>query len=243
MSTKILIIAILAAPSFLFGQTIIKSAPFYPTVNKPIENVEVMHHYISINPLNICLFQQIGVTYEYRPGKFGYGITPGYIYPNIQEYSNWFIAGPTNAGSLGWYSGWFVVPQVNLYLTRQKETDEGGVLYIAVKFVYKHMRIDTTSVTVWHYDGDSYGTYRKMFDNVNIYGGFLDLGYRYFLGHFFIDLNFGLGSMWLNHNMNIYAEGSGTSPNNMHYLTPPAVEKYHQWAFTVNFTLNLGAAF
>ena len=82
-----------------------------------------------------------------------------------------------------------------------------------------------------------------MSDNVNIYGGFLDIGYKYFLGHFFIDLNFGLGSLWLNHNMMIYAEGYGTSSTNMHYLTPPVEDNYHHWSFTVNFTINLGAAF
>jgi hypothetical protein len=105
------------------------------------------------------------------------------------------------------------------------------------------MHIDTTSVTVWHNDGDGYGSYRKMFDNVNIYGGFLDVGFRYFLGHFFIDLNFGPGVMWLDHNMTIYAEGYGTSPYNMHYLTPPVEELYHQRSGAFNFTLNLGAAF
>lgn len=245
MRTIILVIVVFSSPFNLNGQKIIKSAPYYSNNPKKQNetSVDVMHHNISINPVNIFLFQQIGVTYEYRPGKLGFGITPGYIYPNKKEYSNWFIAGPTNAGSLGWYSGWFVLPQVNLYLTRQKEPDEGGVLYLAAKFVYKHLYIDTTSVTVWHYDGNSYGKYRKMFDNVNIYGGFIDIGYRYFLGHFFFDLNFGLGSMWLNHNMTIYAEGYGTSPNYMQYLAPPVEEKYHQWAFTINFTLNLGAAF
>jgi len=245
MRTTILVVVTFFSSFCLNGQRIIKSAPYYSNNPKKQNevSVDVMHHNISINPLNICLFQQIGVTYEYRPGKLGFGITPGYIYPNKKEYSNWFIAGPTNAGSLGWYSGWFVVPQVNLYLTRQKESDEGGVLYIAVKFVYKLMHIDTTSVTVWHNDGDGYGSYRKMFDNVNIYGGFLDVGFRYFLGHFFIDLNFGPGVMWLDHNMTIYAEGYGTSPYNMHYLTPPVEELYHQRSGAFNFTLNLGAAF
>ena len=227
------------------GQNTIKSAPFYPNDYKTYneKNVDVMHHNISINPLNIFLFQQIGVTYEYRRGKLGFGITPGYIYPNKKEYSNWFIAGPTKYGSLGWFTGWFVVPQVNLYLTKQNSSDEGGVLYLALKFVYKHMQVDTTTVTVWKYYGDGYSLYRKMIDMVNIYGGFIDVGFKYFLGHFFFDLNLGAGPMWLNHDMIIYAETYGTSPNSLQYLKPPIEENYHQWKFTANFTLNLGVAF
>jgi len=79
------------------------------------------HHYISVNPLNILFFQQVGITYEYKPGKLGFGITAGYIYPNKKEYSNWFIAGPVKYGSLGYYSGFFLVPQVNVYLSKPKK--------------------------------------------------------------------------------------------------------------------------
>ena len=193
MKTVILIILILSAPLYLNGQKISDKI-----------HADVLHHNLSVNPLNISLFQQIGITYEYRPGKLGFGITLGYIYPNKNEYSNWFIAGPTKYGSLGWYSGWFVIPQVNLYLTRQKDFDQGGVLYLALKFVYKHMQLDTTTVTAWENFGDGYHSFRKMTDKVNIYGGFIDAGYRYFLSHFFFDLNLGIGPTWLNHNMKIY---------------------------------------
>jgi len=246
MRTFVLVIIIfLSAPVYLNGQRTIQSAPFYPnSLDNHVEtSVEGRRHNISINPLNIVLFQQIGVTYEYRPGRFGFGITPGYIYPNKQEYSNFFIAGPTNYGSLGWYSGWFVVPQVNLYLTRQKYSDEGGVLYLAAKIVYKNMHVDTNSVTVWEYHGDGYSYYRKMSDKVNMYGGFLDVGYRYFLDHFFFDLNFGPGILWLSHDMIVYTESYGTSSAPMHYLSPPLVTKYRQLTPAINFTLSLGVAF
>jgi len=220
-------------------------ALLFTVYNKPYKeiDVDVKHHNISINPLNIFLFQQIGLTYEYRLAKLGFGITPGYIYPNNQEYSNWFLVGPTKYGSLGWYSGWFVMPQVNLYLTKQVSSDEGGVLYLALKFVYKKMHIDTTAVTVWENEGDGYTIRRKMMDKVNVYGGFIDLGYRYFLNHFFFDLNAGVGPMCVDHNMIIYAEANGSSTNSMQYLKPSIEEKYHQWAFTANFALNLGIAF
>jgi hypothetical protein len=50
--------------------------------------------YISFTPFNILFFQQAGITYEYKPGRFGYGNTAGHINPNRKEYSNWFITGP-----------------------------------------------------------------------------------------------------------------------------------------------------
>ncbi len=245
MRIKILVLVTLSFPFYLYGQRTIISAPFYPNDHKTFneKNVAVMHHNISINPLNIFLFQQIGLTYEYRQGKLGFGITPGYIYPNKQEYSNWFIAGPVKYGSLGWYSGWFVIPQLNLYLTKQHDSDEAGVWYLALKIVYKNMQIDTTKVTIWENEGDGFTKRRKMMDKVNVYGGFIDMGYRYFLSHFFFDLNFGVGPMWVNHNMIVYAEANGMSYIPMHYLTPPEFEQYHHWGITVNFTLNIGAAF
>jgi len=245
MKTIILILFIYVTPLVLNAQENIRNIQSFPNYKKGVSEmtVDILHHNISINPLNILLFQQIGVTYEYRPGKLGFSLTPGYIYANKAEYSNWFIAGPIKYGSLGWYSGWFIVPQVNLYLTKQNDSDEGGVFYFAAKFVYKFMSVDTSSMPMWRNDGDGYGLYRKMFDNVNIYGGFLDVGYRYFIGHFFIDVNFGPGIMWLNHDMTIYAEATGPTASYMHYIDPPKKEKYHEGSISINFTLNLGAAF
>ena len=220
-------------------------SPFHLVAQESFKvcDADIMHHHISVNPLNILLFQQIGATYEYRLGRIGFGITPGYIYPNKKEYSNYFIAGPTNLGSLGWYTGWFVVPQVNLYLSRPHYDGEGSQWYFALKFVYKNMRIDTNTVTVWTNQGDGYNTRRKMDDRVNIYGFFMDGGYRYFLGHFFFDLNFGLGPMWVNHEQVIYGEASGGSYIHIQYINPPREESYHQKTITINFALNLGFAF
>ena len=183
------------------------------------------------------------MAYEYRLGRIRFGITPGYIYPNKQEYSNYFIAGPTNNRSLGWYSGWFVVPQVNLYLSKPHDDGEGSAFYFALKLVYKNMWIDSTTVTVWTNEGDGYTTRRKMNDRVNILGFFMDGGYRYFLGHFFFDLNFGLGPMWVNHEQLIYAEASGGGYNSLYYLAQPKTESFHQRTITINFALNLGFAF
>lgn len=93
----------------MFGQSTDSSEPtIYPK------------HYISINPLNISLFQQAGITYEYLPKNIGYEISAGYIYPNYKTYNNFFIAGPTTNGSLGDYSGFYIVPDVNVYIAKQK---------------------------------------------------------------------------------------------------------------------------
>lgn len=73
----------------------------------------------------MIFFQQIGLTYEFKPGMMGFGITGGYIYPNKKTYSNYFMAGPTNYGSLGDYNGFFVIPQVNFYLIKPRNPDQG----------------------------------------------------------------------------------------------------------------------
>ena len=203
--------------------------------------VHLPKHYISVNPLNILLFQQIGITYEYKPGVMGLGITTGYIYPNKQEYSNWFIAGPTGYGSLGYYSGFFIVPQVNIYLTKPKDVQNTGLVYIALKGVYKYMHIDSIGRYAWdtHAD-DYYWVYRKQFDNVNIYGAFADFGFRYILHHFFFDINFGPGIMFVNHQMIIAGEATGPYP--IHNVNPPRREELHEHHVTINLTLNFGVA-
>jgi hypothetical protein len=203
-------------------------------------NIKFPKHYISVNPLNILLFQQAGISYEYKPGMVGYGLTAGYIYPNHKEYSNYFIAGPTSAGSLGDYSGFFVVPQVNIYFNKPKYSGHANLIYMALKPVYKFMQIDSTQQTAWSHPDDYY-VYRKMNDRVNIYGGFVDFGYKCYIRHFFFDLTFGLGVLAVDHNMTISAEWiSSSCPGN--YYHPPKEESSLESHFTINFTLTLGGA-
>jgi len=227
MRITCLLILFISVPFLMFGQN-----------SNELKEVHFPNHYISVNPLNILLFQQAGITYEYKPGVIGYGITVGYIYPNKKEYSNYFIAGPTNYGSLGDYSGCFIVPQVNVYLTKPKNLKHAGLVYISLKMVYKYMHIDSTIHTAWYNEGDGYYLYRKMIDKVNIYGGFIDFGYRYVLYHFFFDFNFGVGKMWVNHNMII--AGQAVNPSPIQYFNPPRQEELHQNHVTINFTLNFG---
>jgi hypothetical protein len=231
MRIIVLIVLLISAPLFMDGQTSVEQK----TVHFP-------KHYISVNPLNILLFQQIGITYEFKPGIIGYGITAGYIYPNKQEYSNWFIAGPTSYGSLGYYSGLFIEPQVNLYLTKLKNPKHGGMIYIALKGVYKYMHIDSVGRYAWDtHSDDYYWVYRRQIDNVNIFGGFIDFGFRYVIHHFFFDINIGPGIMSINHKMIIAGEATGPYP--IHEINPPRYEELHQTYLTINFTLNFGVAF
>lgn len=230
MRITILLILLISGPLFIYGQ---KS-----DVQK---EAHMPKHYISVNPLNILLFQQVGITYEYKPGRIGYGITTGYIYPNKQEYSNWFIAGPTNYGSLGYYSGIFIVPQVNVYLTKPKNVKHTGLVYVSLKGVYKYMNIDSTGRYAWdtHAD-DYYWVYRKQIDKVNIFGAFADFGFRYIFHHFFLDINLGPGIMFVNHHMIIAGEATGPYP--IHNINPPRREELHEKHVTINFTLNFGVA-
>ncbi len=230
MKPNCLLILLISVQFSMFGQN-----------STEVKEAHFPKHYISVNPLNMSLFQQMGITYEFKPGIMGYGITTGYIYANKKEYSNYFIAGPTNWGSLGDYSGYFVVPQVNVYLRKPKYVKHSGLVYISLKMVYKYMHIDSTSKTAWYNEGDGYFLYRKMVDKVNIYGGFVDFGYRYVLYHFFFDFNFGVGKMWVNHKMIIAGEAVNPSP--IHYFNPPKRDELHQNHVTINFTLNLGVAF
>jgi hypothetical protein len=66
MRITVFILLLFSAPLFGLGQTSDKPvAPRFPK------------HYISVNPLNILLFQQAGITYEFKPGRLGYGINFG----------------------------------------------------------------------------------------------------------------------------------------------------------------------
>ena len=233
MKTGYLISFILLLPILLSGQDKVRD-----------NHVKFPKHYLSVNPLNCLFFQQIGVTYEFKPGPIGYGITTGYIYPNYEEYSNYFIAGVTNYASLGDYSGLFVIPQFNFYLNNPKRTDKANLFYFSLKFVYKYMYLDSTYMTAWYNEGDDYYLYRKMIDKVNIYGGFVDFGYKFYIKHFFFDLNLGIGLLGVDHNMIISMEGVALGePKQLNSYNPPKTDALKTQSVTINFTLNIGGAF
>jgi hypothetical protein len=80
-----------------------------------------------------------------------------------------------------------------------------------------------------------------MNDRVNVYGGFVDFGYKCYIYHFFFDLEFGLGFLEVDHDMVVSAEWIYS--NQKHYYHPPKEESTNESHFTINFTLTLGGAF
>lgn len=198
------------------------------------------NNYLSVNPINMIFFQQIGITYEHKFDKIGIGISPGYIYANNKEYSNWFIAGPVTYGSLGYYSGYYIIPHLNIYILKSKITNSNIQTFLSLKMVYKNLKIDSTQVTVWENYGSS-ASYRKMDDNVNIYGGFVDFGFRYLIRRFFIESNLGVGVLWTRHDMVVYEKGIYL--NQLETVIPPSESTKTEFALTVNFTINIGITF
>jgi len=198
-------------------------------------------HYISINPLNMTLFQQLGLSYEYKLSQFGFGISTGYIYPNHKKYSNYFIAGPTNKGSLGDYSGYFIIPQINFYFLQIIEQEKNKFLYLYIKPVYRNITLDSTYATQWINHGEANFTFRNMDDDVNIFGGFFGLGYKFLYTKFFFDLNLGIGNLTINHDMKVYKT---STPYAAYYeeFDPPLEEKIHESNYTINFSFNIGIA-
>jgi len=234
MRNVIFVIEFMICSMFMYGQQTNDSS-----------GIHLPKHYISFNPLNIIFFQQAGLTYEYKTGKFGYGITAGYIYPNKKEYSNWFIAGPVKYGSLGYYSGFFLVPQLNVYWSKPKKASNTSLIYLSSKIVYKYMTVDSTTSYAWDtHSDDYYWVYRKQVDRANIFGGFVGFGLKYVWKYFFFDVSFGPGVMFVNHNLIIagetYGLGHHSDISNIH---PPRSETVNELNFTINFSLNLGIPF
>jgi hypothetical protein len=190
----------------------------------------------------MIFFQQIGITYEYKFGKIGIGISPGYIYANNKEYSNWFIAGPITYGSLGYYSGYYMIPHLNIYISKSKIKNSDIQKYVSLKMVYKNLKIDSTQTTVWEYFGDGNSSYRKMDDNVNIYGGFADFGFRYLKRRLFIESNFGVGLLYTRHDMVIYGKGVPYS-SHIDDVNPPMRSTKSEFWPTINFSINIGITF
>jgi hypothetical protein len=203
-------------------------------------------HFLSVNPLNGLLFQQAGLSYEFKPDRFGYELTGGYVYPNYKDYSNYFIAGITNYASFGDYHGLFVVPQFNFYFNKPKRSANANLFYVSMKVVYKYLQLDSTNWTQWHHEGDDYYYYRKMVDHTNIYGGNLGFGYKLYFYHVFFDLYLGLGFLNVNHQMTISKEGYSVGiplPGQYNVYDPPKNDTFDNRSVTISFSVNIGGAF
>lgn len=237
---KILIFLILTFNSlFIFGQQ--RDSTF---------NKQIPQHYFSIYPLNY-LVQQAGITYEYKPGRCGYAITPGFIYPvNVGSgtrgsLTRFFIAGPSSYGAYENYLGFFIAPQINYYLSKNKINKNGNLHYLSFKIMYKHLKLDTTGIDCWD-DGssDDYAIFRKQIDRCNILGAFILFGKKHYYKHLFNDMYFGLGLLDVRHKLIVAGEYSGYeiayTSNPASNINPPKKEVFNQIIPTITFGINFG---
>lgn len=207
-------------------------------------------HYIGINPLNVSLFQQAGLTYEYKPGRFGFGLSAGYIYPNKLNFSRLFMIGTNRNGAYEYYSGCYFFPQVNFYLNKPRDFVSQTLYYLSLKGVYKFLTCDSNKYYVWDHVNDWYNpdvkfAYRKQIDKVHASGAFLIFGVKQVEKHFFIDINLGMGFIGRNSRALVFGSGTNVDDwviNNIgRYLL--FTDKYDQMKFAVHFSAVIGGNF
>jgi hypothetical protein len=233
MKRIVFILGITFCSAFLYGQ---KS-------DSTTKN-HLPYHYISINPLKFALFQQAGISYGYRPGKCGFEISAGYIYPSGFNLGRFFIARTANYGALEFYKGFFLDPQFNFYLSKPYDDENATLCYLSVKGVYKYMFMDSTHYYIWDHDtgGDDYWVYAKQIDRLNIIGGFIMFGVKHINNHFYFDFNIGPGMLALNHNLIVAGTGHYVH-DDISNINPPRKETFNQFRFTMTMSLSFGVAF
>ena len=201
-------------------------------------------HYISINPLNFLLFQQEGLTYEYKTNRLGYAISTGYFFANKLNYSRFFITGTTERGPYEFYSGFYATPQINLYFSKPMNNKKATLCYISLKGVYKGLKVDSTEYHIWtHGSGDASYFYRKQVDRCRIAGAFLDFGVKCVKNHFVFDFNIGYGILSSFHRMVVAGEGYRIIYSNISNVNPPRHEWFKEDHRTLNISFNFGYAF
>ena len=202
------------------------------------------HHFISINPINVCLIQQAGLGYEYRYKRFGFGVTTGYVYASHFNVGRLFLAATANYGAFEFYRGFFCNPQVNFYLKNPKRLKRNTIGYVALKGVYKYMFLDSTRFHIWdNTNGDDYDLYRKQIDRCHIGGMFVNIGFKHVSGNFLIDFSIGPGFLMQTHNIIVVGQTSQYGGNYTSNVHPPRKEGWSRLYPTVNFSFTLGGAF
>jgi hypothetical protein len=229
----IFVLGITLWPVFLYGQRPDSTAKKH-----------LPYHYFSINPLKCGLFQQAGISYGYRPGRFGFEVAAGYIYPSGFNAGRFFIARTSNYGALEFYKGFFLDPQFNFYLWKPKDAVKATICYLSVKGVYKYMFMDSTHYYIWDHEtgGDDYWLFAKQVDRLNIMGGFVMFGVKHIDKHFYVDFNIGPGMLALNHNLVVAGEGHDMR-DDISNVRPPRRVTFNQYVFTMTMSLSFGVAF
>lgn len=207
-----------------------------------VSQLRLPRHFISANPVNLLLCQQAGITYEFKPGWFGFGVSAGYMYANNWNASYYFIIGPIDYGALGYYSGMYVIPQLNFYFAKKVSGEKAWLFYASLRGVYRKMSVGSKNYIPWlnDYTGEV-RDYQKMDDKVDIHAAFLNVGMKFVHRHFFLDMNGGYGLLDVYHDMTVY--GVSTHPGPGRLYTTPLHDTYYNWHMAVNFNFNVGVAF
>ncbi len=197
-------------------------------------------HYFSINPINSFALDQLGLNYEYKHGILGFGLTAGYKYAGNRNYSRFFISGTTQYGSFEFYKGFFLIPQVNLYFPKSKNSKRSTLCYMDLRCAYKYLHMDSTNWINFGGTGDQ-PFYRKQIDNASIISPYLMFGVKAVYGHFFIDFNVGPGWVFVEQSMIVAGEAEYHPYQYPHARVHNEYLSRNHFTFTVN--LSLGGAF
>jgi hypothetical protein len=235
MTKKYIFILMLLCSLNLFGQQ-----------SDSTSKNKFQHHYISINPVNALFCQQAGISYEFETNDFGVEISTGYFYRTHFFYSKWGIEGiGKNDGSIYPFNGFYIIPQLNLYLIKNNKTD--NIYYISIKGVYRNLNCDSTEFHFWHKDNydDDYWVYRKQKDNLTINGGFVLFCMKHCVKHFFIESYLGPGFLNIKHDMIVAGQNPGSEAyhNDVSNIKPPRHDIINYGNVTFSFGLNLGFRF
>lgn len=229
----------------IFTLTIIICSTFiYGQSTDSISKNKAPKHIITINPLNAFVFQQAGLTYEFKAKRLGIGISTGYFYPNKLNISRFFIAGTNEQGAYEFYSGVYATPQLKFYVINPETRDDEIFCYITLKGVYKSLKVDSNAYHIWDTgSGDDSFYYRKQIDKCKITGAFLGFGFTRVINHFVFDFNFGAGYLGSVHNLIIAGEGCNITVDSFTNVKPSRQETYRERHFTTSLSVGLGYAF
>lgn len=170
-------------------------------------------HFFAVNPINSAFLQQAGLQYEYKPGRFGFALEAGGIYANSCNYSRIFMAATSNYGPFEFYSGYYARPQINFYLIKANNNTSQTLPYLQAKFIYKHLKVDTTHSHVWYnLEGADQATYRKQFDEAEMMGAFIGFGFKQRIKRFYYELGLAFGVINIHQEMTVFYEYYAPTP-------------------------------
>jgi hypothetical protein len=214
--------------------------------NEPYQKFIQPATFISVSPVRVIFFDQAGLTYEYRYGHFGVALAAGYKYASGRNYTRLFIATSNNKGAYEFYTGYYAMPQVNLYFNKPKYRKTNLLGYLTIKGNYKYLHVDSTDFHVYNNNvSEDNFYYRRQIDKVNIVGITGGIGMKLNINRFFIDWNMGVGYIYHDHRMLVAGEKTaygGTFPPG--YDPGYPFPDTHTFSSpTVNFNLSIGYCF